>query len=222
MQPLQFSRQSELVLASNLEIYRMSDRPTCCCNGGPQESFLLPWDQPALQSLQEQRTHKCSLWTRLSHQRKAVLIPTQEGQSSLNRKTLEERHWKSISCRKTLHQPVGLESHLPRWKDCKYAIPSKRGKACLKNPQKHSKESMSALNNRQVLRSHSCILGQQQSRKNFCLLFSSPPLPQAWRGQESRLTDGGRGIQMGKENVPTPSLSPPTVGFLSSGQIWRL
>lgn len=46
--PLRFGRQRELMLDSNLEIYRMSDRLLSCYDDGPQANFLHLWDHPAL------------------------------------------------------------------------------------------------------------------------------------------------------------------------------
>lgn len=109
-------------------------------------------------------------------QSRVVLIPTQEAYSFLNRKVLEECHWKAICCRKRLKEPVDQRS-FAQVEKLQVCNPQQQGKRLSENPQKHSRKSKSALNNCEVQRSPPSYSREVviKKKKISCFLFFSLP-----------------------------------------------
>lgn len=119
-------------------------------------------------------------------QSRVVLIPTQEAYSFLNRKVLEECHWKAICCRKRLKEPVDQRS-FAQVEKLQVCNPQQQGKRLSENPQKHSRKNKSALNNCEVQRSppsYSREVVVKKKKKKIPAFFSFLfLLLQSWKGQ---------------------------------------
>ena len=223
--PLRFGRQCELMLDSNLEIYRMSDRLLSCCDDEPQANFLHLCDHPAFRVCRSTGFMSISYGTDFLKGEKPKQGCLSSSQESIQRSTT----YSTKGCERCAAgklSPAGkgssnqLEKRLvcPGGRNCRFKIPVERGKWCLKNPQKYSKGRKSTLNKCQVQRAQWSCCRIVASRKNSPSSFYPLSLLQLWRA-----TRWGRGMEgLDGERERVPATSPPlTAAFLSAvDHIW--